>query len=72
MNYEQKQKMKFIETLDNCISEEKGIINSKIESLKMVLAEGGKRDYAIALCDSISHHYAIIRGLEISKEKLDI
>ena len=72
MSYEQKQKMKFIETLDKCIAEEKGIINSKIDSLKIALAEGGKRDYAIALCDSISHRYAIIRGLEISKDKLDI
>lgn len=72
MSYEQKQKIKFKETLDKCIAEEQGLINLKIESLKIALAEGGKRDYAIALCDSISYHYAVIRGLEISKQKLDI
>ena len=72
MAYEQKQKIKFKEVLDKCISEEEGLIKSKIESLKIALAEGGKRDYAIALCDSISHHYAIIKGLQISKQKLDI
>ena len=62
-----KQKIKFIETLDKCISQEQGIVNSKLESLKITLQEGGKRDYVINLCDSISHHYAVIRGLEIAK-----
>lgn len=72
MTYDKKQKIKFKEVLEKCISEEQGIINYKIESLKLALSEGGKRDYAIALCDSISYHYAVIRGLEISKQKLDI
>lgn len=70
MTYEEKQKIKFIETLDKCINEEQGVINSKLESLKIALREGGKRDYAINLCDSISFHYATIRGLELSKSKL--
>ena len=67
MTYLEKQKIKFIETLDKCISEEQGLVNSKLESLKITLQEGGKRDYAIKLCDSISHHYSVIRGLEIAK-----
>lgn len=70
MTYQEKQRQKAIETFNRCIDEEQGIINSKFESLKLALKEGGKRDYGIALCDSISHHYAIITGLEIAKSKL--
>lgn len=69
-SYEEKQKKKAIETFDRCIAEEQGIIDCKLESLKLSLKEGGKREYGIALCDSISHHYAIITGLEIAKSKL--
>lgn len=74
--YEEKQKMKAIETFDKCIEEERRIIDTKMEHLKSTLEAlsntigTGKRETAISICDSIAYHYAVIKGLQIAKSNL--
>lgn len=53
--------------LDACIWEEYDIIEAKFRELREILAHCESPNSAIELCDTIYHHYVVIRGLKSQK-----